>query len=667
MSNELITFLNFVFEKKTTNTKIAQDEGVTYASRWILNWRDYVKLLEDLGIDASADNRPSLLRYGYPQRDSNTIDDLIAFQKKLRSDLKEMVLSQRLVYSFCKRIFNETNGINVYLTLPETFEADLTPKNIDSLILPRNYETSTYRIFIMAILREMIVDKTLFQLKIDDDDNFFYAPTTQKNSVAGRQLSEQFSSSPALEPTSALPTTGSVPTSAVNQETLPNLNGLSKEVVSKVALEVAALLKRMNYSDNTLASQPNQPTQPINEAQNTANSAVSDGSLWNLSEAEAVSEHESCPIQPVETEKSESSASNAVELEAPAYQKIAVESQFVKETDDPSNLNYKLNASLGDDKIVIEPLFPEESSVVEQFQSPIALDSFDSNQPKLDLDFLPQTDLKPTDAIVSKPNSDNTFIVCEEIEQHPIEESPAAPTVAQEAQTASDPAALDLSDVAAKQQGFEAEELKVQELKVEELKAQELKAEELRAQELKAQELKAQELEAEELKAQELGSQEQEAQSLETQELKLQAPKAQELKPQASNVDALNADLSDDLVATFASQFFGEAHIDLEQEEPIELLERVDDGSSDAPIDLVDLISDENQASTPTDGAKKELDVSSAPELEFFPPKFELAVEYRLSTFEYRLFNKLKARSEIISNRLPLSSDNIRQEKLAGF
>ncbi|MDR2300643.1 MAG: hypothetical protein LBF38_01155, partial [Deltaproteobacteria bacterium] len=200
MSNELTAFLNFAFEKKQTETKVVEDYNISTALRWQLNWREYEKYLKGLGIDASSDARPSLLRYGNPQPDIRVLDDLIDFQGSLRDTILEIITDRRITPSNYKRFFSEANGVSTYLPLPKNLGHDITPENIGELNLHYDYDASTYRVFMSAVIRGMIVDKSIFNLYVDSEGKFHLvdnkhgkgktSPTSDTHSGAG-QLSPQ--------------------------------------------------------------------------------------------------------------------------------------------------------------------------------------------------------------------------------------------------------------------------------------------------------------------------------------------------------------------------------------------------------------------------------------------------------------------------------------------
>ncbi|MDR1545152.1 MAG: hypothetical protein LBU12_00225 [Deltaproteobacteria bacterium] len=184
MSVELTAFLNFRFEILPTTTKVVIDEEVSFAERWQLNWRSYVKLLATLGVSAEPDSRPALHRYAHPQPDDRTLQELIVFQSDLRQELTEIVVQKKISKNLWRRIFTEADGVPVFLSMPKDFEESLTPANIDSLNFNYTYGATTYRIYCAAIIRELIVSNRLFNLRLDEN-NQFYFDETQPASTAG--------------------------------------------------------------------------------------------------------------------------------------------------------------------------------------------------------------------------------------------------------------------------------------------------------------------------------------------------------------------------------------------------------------------------------------------------------------------------------------------------
>jgi hypothetical protein len=172
MVEELIAFLNFNFELEKKNTKLVEGESVSIVSRWRVNWREYLQTLTSLGVDVNTENRAPLNRYNTLQSGPELYLDLVNFQSELRQTLVEVAQTQNLPLTFLNRVFRQTNGLPVYID-PIALNSDLNhhnidPDNIDSLKIAHSYESSTYGLFIMAILRDLILQKRIFHLSFSE-------------------------------------------------------------------------------------------------------------------------------------------------------------------------------------------------------------------------------------------------------------------------------------------------------------------------------------------------------------------------------------------------------------------------------------------------------------------------------------------------------------------
>jgi hypothetical protein len=174
MSEELVVFLNFTFENKQVTTKILDDSGLkaSSASRFLLNWRAYLKALEGIGVYADSDRRPLSHRYLSPQSTEELYQSLVAFQNELRGLLKGIVTNKKVPREAWKRIFRESDGLPASVSLPEGFEEAITELNVGPLRLSLNYDSPTYRATIMATLRDLIVSGRVFDICVDAGGRF---------------------------------------------------------------------------------------------------------------------------------------------------------------------------------------------------------------------------------------------------------------------------------------------------------------------------------------------------------------------------------------------------------------------------------------------------------------------------------------------------------------
>ncbi|MDR0356280.1 MAG: hypothetical protein LBJ64_11205, partial [Deltaproteobacteria bacterium] len=193
MSDELVAFLNFGFEKQLTQTKVVDESNVTAVERWQLNWRAYQRILTDLGVKADADSRPSLIMYSHPQPNSKVIDELLDFHSKLKSSMTEFVKEKKLPASAVRQFAKDAENVLTEIVIPEDLREDLTPQNTSSYALEVNYHCQTYKSLISAVIRRMILDSSIFGLEQRADGQFFMKP----------KVSEVFRFSPENRPDAA--------------------------------------------------------------------------------------------------------------------------------------------------------------------------------------------------------------------------------------------------------------------------------------------------------------------------------------------------------------------------------------------------------------------------------------------------------------------------------
>ncbi|MDR1295972.1 MAG: hypothetical protein LBO05_01075, partial [Deltaproteobacteria bacterium] len=176
MSDELTAFLNFVFKKQETVTKVLEDDKVTMADRWQLNWREYERELASLGLPAAdAEKRPSLLRYGIPQPSAAVLNDLLGFQAEMREVMGRISREKIVPAEFFKRLVGESKKVlaSVFYVADEA-EGDITPENIGSVRMSFCYDAATYDRVIAAIILELVANKTIFNLETTPEGFFYF-------------------------------------------------------------------------------------------------------------------------------------------------------------------------------------------------------------------------------------------------------------------------------------------------------------------------------------------------------------------------------------------------------------------------------------------------------------------------------------------------------------
>ncbi|MDR1922203.1 MAG: hypothetical protein LBS31_10760 [Candidatus Adiutrix sp.] len=173
MAKELIAFLNFKFEQKMVQIKSVSGDSVAQVSRFVINWREYQDVLEAMGLKASLEDRPLFQRYISHKPDEDFFKDLVAFQAELKSLLARVAQERTMPASFWKRVFRDTNGLPMIVE-PDS-DGDLSPKKLAAMRFNYVFSADSYRLFILAEVRGLIINKRIFDLTLSAE-GFFDLP-----------------------------------------------------------------------------------------------------------------------------------------------------------------------------------------------------------------------------------------------------------------------------------------------------------------------------------------------------------------------------------------------------------------------------------------------------------------------------------------------------------
>jgi uncharacterized membrane protein YheB (UPF0754 family) len=172
MSEELIVFLNFDFNLKMVSIKSVNGETLSEVPRHLINWRDYLTALTDSGQTADSLLEPLSEIYLKHLPDEVLFQDLLAFQAELRENLGRLVSERVWPEETWRHLLRETEGIPV--TLEVEGNGDFSPEGRESLNFKLVYLPETYRLRLLLLLRELMVDGRLFNLGREDDGRFFF-------------------------------------------------------------------------------------------------------------------------------------------------------------------------------------------------------------------------------------------------------------------------------------------------------------------------------------------------------------------------------------------------------------------------------------------------------------------------------------------------------------
>ncbi|MDR1870365.1 MAG: hypothetical protein LBS60_00315 [Deltaproteobacteria bacterium] len=206
MVEELIAFLNFEFSLQPKATKLVEGDTVTLVNRWSLNWREYLKFLASHGVQVDQGNRAPLDNYKNLQAGPELFQDLVNFQSELRQIFTDMIDSKKLPLEFVNRVFRLTNGLSTYFD-PIDLYGDLNPENLDRLKIAQRYETTIYGLMIMAIVRDLIIQRRIFHLSQVESVFALTQPETNLGPMAVSFAAPTASSLDSLTPSLAAPPT----------------------------------------------------------------------------------------------------------------------------------------------------------------------------------------------------------------------------------------------------------------------------------------------------------------------------------------------------------------------------------------------------------------------------------------------------------------------------
>ena len=181
MLKELLTFLNFKLSYEMVHIK-SIGETVSEVPRYSLNWKEYQNKLAEGGIKSDIQSRPLFSRYTALKPDSIFFDELIAFQQELRQLLMGILAERKIAQSVWQRIFKDSDGLAVFIE-PVGPAGDWSQEDVANLKFNYNFDAETYRAFITGLVRELIINKEIFHLALDETGSFYFCAPKELSPV----------------------------------------------------------------------------------------------------------------------------------------------------------------------------------------------------------------------------------------------------------------------------------------------------------------------------------------------------------------------------------------------------------------------------------------------------------------------------------------------------
>lgn len=170
MPKELIAFLNFEFRKNMVSVKSVSGDTMTEVPRIAINWKEYQALLASVGVKSSVEERPLFRRYISYLSSEDLYTDLISFQAELRQALTAIVDTGVIPAEVWKRVFKDSNGLPMFIE-PEG-EGEWTFDNAHEMSFVYDFSADTYRLFMLALVRGLILNRRIFSLAVDGAGKF---------------------------------------------------------------------------------------------------------------------------------------------------------------------------------------------------------------------------------------------------------------------------------------------------------------------------------------------------------------------------------------------------------------------------------------------------------------------------------------------------------------
>ena len=163
---EAVAFANFDFHVFKKKIKVLNGEVITEEDRYALNWHEYLGHLKDEGILIDPDSREFFQRYQMPRPEMDFFNQFQNFQNEIRSIFKSINGKQSIDLDTWQTIFRESEKVGESIIIKPAVEKTVYPEDLENLHFERRITAETYRAFIFGQLRQLILDKKLFQIRL---------------------------------------------------------------------------------------------------------------------------------------------------------------------------------------------------------------------------------------------------------------------------------------------------------------------------------------------------------------------------------------------------------------------------------------------------------------------------------------------------------------------
>jgi len=175
---EILVFANFDFKINTLNTKVIVGDRVQDETRYVLNWSEYLAELKQNGLMDDERDRAYFSRYRTPRAGQEVFVNFQNFQTEIR-EILDMISQEKVIpFETWQTIFREALKVQAIIQPVPQVQGMIHEADLDRLRFEKKASAETYRAYLYAELRDLIVSKKVFRLrKCPECRNYFYDQT----------------------------------------------------------------------------------------------------------------------------------------------------------------------------------------------------------------------------------------------------------------------------------------------------------------------------------------------------------------------------------------------------------------------------------------------------------------------------------------------------------
>jgi len=182
VAEEILAFANFNFEISKIRMKVIEGGEVRLAERYVLNWPEYIGILEQKRLGLNRPSRDLFSKYEIPRPDQDVFISLNKLQAEIREILDVICLTKTIPLNVWETIFRQADHLKeVFFTDPPV-EGCITEDDFQSLDFKKYIKAESYRTCLFGELRNLIVDKTVFRLRKCPECSAYFLDRTKNGS-----------------------------------------------------------------------------------------------------------------------------------------------------------------------------------------------------------------------------------------------------------------------------------------------------------------------------------------------------------------------------------------------------------------------------------------------------------------------------------------------------